>query len=79
MLPVEAGLGTSFGDGLATIESANAQNEYNLTVIEPSFAIHPWYANNPHDPNLQYETFMASSWSRGSRRTWPPPAPSRTG
>ena len=60
VLPVEPGLGTSYGDGLATVEAANAQNEYNLTVIEPSFAIDPWYANNPDDPNLQYETFMTS-------------------
>ena len=60
MLPVEAGLGTSYGDGLATVEAANAQNQYNLTIIEPSFAIDPWYANNPNDANLQYETFMTS-------------------
>ena len=60
MLPVEAGLGTTYGDGLATIEAANLQNQYNLTIIEPSFAIDPWYADNPNDPNLQYETFMTS-------------------
>jgi hypothetical protein len=60
VLPVEAGLGTSYGDGLATVAAANAQNQYNLTIIEPSFAIDPWYANNPNDANLQYETFMAS-------------------
>ena len=38
VLPVEPGLGTSYGDGIATVEAANAQNQYNLTVIEPSFA-----------------------------------------
>ena len=31
-----------------------------LTLIEPSLAIQPWYANSPNDPNLQYETFMTS-------------------
>ena len=60
VLPVESGLGTTYGDGLATVEAANAQNQYNLTVIEPSFAIDPWYANNPNDANLQYESFMTS-------------------
>ena len=60
VLPVEAGLGNSFGDGLATIQSANAQNQYNLTLIEPSFAIQSWYADNPNDANLQYETFLTS-------------------
>ena len=59
-LPVEPGQGTTFGDGIATLEAANAQNQYNLTIVEPSFAIDPWYANNPNDPNLQYETFMTT-------------------
>jgi hypothetical protein len=72
VLPVEAGLGTSYGDGMATVEAANAQNEYNLTVIEPSFAIEPWYANNPNNPDLQYETFMTSElepWVRANLGT----------
>jgi hypothetical protein len=58
VLPVEAGEGSSFGDGMQTLESLNAQNQYNLTIIEPSFAVQPWYANNPLNPNEQEETFM---------------------
>jgi Putative esterase len=58
VLPVEAGLGTTYGDGIATLEALDAQNQYNLTIIEPSFAIEPWYADNPNDPNLHYDTFM---------------------
>ena len=72
VLPVEAGLGTSYGDGMATVEAANAQNQYNLTVIEPSFAIEPWYANNPNNPDLQYQTFMTSElepWVRANLAT----------
>ena len=57
-LPVEAGLGNSYGDGIATLQALDAQDKYNLTIIEPSFVIHPWYADNPADPHLQYETFM---------------------
>jgi S-formylglutathione hydrolase FrmB len=45
---------------MATLQAANAQNQYNLTIIEPSFAIDPWYANNATDANLQYETFITS-------------------
>ena len=45
--------------GLEVIQSLNLQNQYNLTVIEPSFSINPWYADNPLDPNLQEDTFMA--------------------
>ena len=58
VLPVEAGLGTTFGDGLATLQALDAQDKYNLTIIEPTFAIDPWYANNPADSHLQYETFL---------------------
>jgi Putative esterase len=58
VLPVEAGLGSSYGDGLATLQALGAQNTYNLTIIEPTFAIDSWYADNPNDAQLQYETFM---------------------
>jgi len=59
-LPVEAGEGVSFGDGLQVVQSLNAQNQKNLTVIEPSFAAEPWYADNPTDASEQEETFMAT-------------------
>ena len=37
----------------------DGQDRYNLTIVEPTFAIDPWYADNPNDSHLQYETFMA--------------------
>jgi hypothetical protein len=58
VLPVESGLGTTYGDGMQTMLGLNAQNQYNLTIIEPTFPTDPWYADNPTDPNIQYETFM---------------------
>jgi hypothetical protein len=58
VLPVEAGLGSNYGDGLETLRSLDAQDKYDLTIIEPSFAYSPWYADNPIDSNLHYETFM---------------------
>jgi hypothetical protein len=79
VLPVEAGLGTTYGDGLATLQSLDAQDQYNLTIIEPTFYIQPWYANNPTDPGLQYETFMTNElvpWvqanlaTRGTEQNW---------
>ena len=79
VLPVEAGLGNTYGDGLATLQSLNAQNKYNLTIVEPTFAIDSWYANNPNDPRLQYETFMTQElvpWIKqnlattGNEQTW---------
>ena len=79
VLPVEAGLGTSFGDGMQTLIGLNAQNQYNLTIIEPTFGTDPWYADNPSDPNIQYETFMTQDlvpWvehnlaTTGSEQNW---------
>ena len=79
VLPVEAGLGSDFGDGLATLQSLNAQNQYNLTIVEPTFAIDSWDANNPNDPRLQYETFLTQElvpWIKqnlattGNEQTW---------
>lgn len=60
VLPVEAGLGTTYGDGLDTLRALDAQNTYNLTIIAPSFGVEPWYADNPNDPNAQQETFMTT-------------------
>jgi predicted acyltransferase (DUF342 family) len=59
-LPVEAGLGTDFGDGLQTLQQLDAQDQYNLTIVAPSFNFDPWYADSATDPNIQYETFMAT-------------------
>jgi len=60
VLPVEAGESDTFGDGLQVIQSLNLQNQYNLTVIEPSFGIDPWYADNPLVSTSQEDTFMAT-------------------
>ncbi len=79
VLPVEAGLSTTFGDGMQTLLGLDAQNKYNLTIIEPTFGIDPWYADNPADPNVQYETFMTQDlvpWvehnlaTSGSEQNW---------
>jgi putative esterase len=58
VLPVEPELGTRWGDGLEVLRKLDAENDYNLTIIEPSFAKDPWYADNPKDPSTRYETFL---------------------
>ena len=57
-LPVQPRLSNAFNDGLETLRRLDAQDKYNLTIIEPTFGIDPWYANNPKNANVQYETFM---------------------
>jgi Putative esterase len=58
VLPVQAMLGNKYKDGLAALSKLDAQDRYNLTIIAPSFAIDPWYADNPTNPDVQYEDFM---------------------
>jgi Putative esterase len=58
VLPVQPQLGNAFNDGLDTLRRLDAQDQYNLTIIEPTFAIDPWYADNPKNANVRYETFM---------------------
>ena len=60
VLPVQPGINIAFGDGLNTLRRLDAQDQYNLTIIEPTFAIDPWYADNPNNPNIRYETFMTA-------------------
>ena len=58
VLRVNPGRGTSYGDGLQSMRALDAQDRYNLTIIEPTFAHDPWYADNPDYMYSQYETFM---------------------
>ena len=63
-LPLRAPGRGRAGNGLrgraGDLASLDAQDQYNLTIIEPSFGIEPWYADNPNDSNLRYETFMTN-------------------
>jgi hypothetical protein len=60
-LPVEPGLAQStYGSGLDQLQKLDVQNRYNATIIEPIFPIDPWYADNPVDPTIDYETFTAT-------------------
>jgi hypothetical protein len=58
VLPTEVQGQTAYGDGIETMRRLDAQDKYNLTIIEPSFATESWYADNPKDPSLHYETFL---------------------
>lgn len=78
-LPVEAGLNKDYGDGMETLRLLDAQDRHNLTIVEPTFGIEPWYADNPENPSVRYETFLTADlvpWVRhhlaltGREETW---------
>ena len=59
-LPVGPGVDQSgYGDGLNELANLNVENQYNATIIEPIFPMDPWYADNPNDPTINYESFVA--------------------
>jgi Putative esterase len=60
-LPVESGFAqSSWGNGLDELQKLGVHNIYNATIIEPIFAVSPWYADNPVDPTIDHETFTAT-------------------
>jgi hypothetical protein len=79
VLPVEPEGSYNFGDGLTTLRELNAHNQYNITLIAPSFPIDPWYADHATNPNYKCESFMclelqpwvaANLASTGSEQHW---------
>ena len=54
---------------MQTMLALDAQDQYDLTIIEPSFSIDPWYANNPNDaePAIR-DLHDDGARARGSRR-----------
>jgi putative esterase len=79
VLPVEEGAGNTFGDPMQILAGLDAQDQYNLTIVEPTFALQPWYADSATNPDFQYETFMTQElvpWvnknlaTTGSEQSW---------
>lgn len=58
VLPVEAGRGAKWGDGLAELRKANLHNQHQLICVTPTFAQLPWYADHPTDPLVRQESHL---------------------
>ena len=58
LLPVEYNQDTTYGDSVQTVKDLGANDEYNLTCIQPGFGNSPWYGDNIDDPHTQDETFF---------------------
>ena len=58
VLPVEPGLGTRWGDGLATVRKLDAANRFGFVVVAPTFAQWPWCADHPTDPAVRQESHV---------------------
>ena len=60
VLPVEAGEGTRWGDGLSEIRKSGLHNLHRLICVMPTFSALPWYADHPTDSESQQEKYLLS-------------------
>jgi hypothetical protein len=58
VLPVEAGDGMQFGNGLAEVRKLGLHNKHQLICVAPTFWHLPWYADHPTDPHIRQETYF---------------------
>ena len=58
VLPVEAGGGRRFGDGLLEVKKLGLHDKYGLIVVQPTFFRLPWYADHPTDPKVRQEAYL---------------------
>ena len=58
VLPVEAGHGTQWGDGLLEIKQHDLHNQHRAIFVAPEFSRLPWYADHPTDPAIRQESYL---------------------
>lgn len=58
VLPVEAGEGTRWGDGLSEIRKSGLHNLHRLICVMPTFSALPWYTDHPTDSESQQEKYL---------------------
>jgi hypothetical protein len=71
VLPVEAGEGRQYGDGLTEIRNQDLHNKYRLVCVAPTFSQLPWYADHPTDPLIRQEGLLLKVVLPWVERTYP--------
>ena len=56
VLPVEAGDGKQYGNGLVEIKKHDLHNKFGVICVEVTFSQLPWYADHPTDAKIRQET-----------------------
>lgn len=71
VLPVEPGMGRTWGDPVEAIRRNDLHNRFGFVVVYPTFAQMPWYADHPTDPNIRQETYMLKAVVPAVDRLYP--------
>lgn len=58
VLPVEAGIGGRFGDGLIEIKRRDIHNRYGVICVAPAFDTLPWFGAHASDPKIRHEDYL---------------------
>lgn len=58
VLPVEAGGGNRYGDGLGEIVRRRLHDKHRVLCVAPEFHDLPWYADHPTDPRIAQEAYF---------------------
>jgi hypothetical protein len=58
VLPVEAGNGKQYGNGLAEFKKLDLHNKFGVICVEVTFSHLPWYADHPTDLKIRQETYF---------------------
>lgn len=61
VLPVEAGAGNQYGDGLLEAKQHDLANRFGAIFVAPTFSQLPWYADHPGEPGLRQESHLLES------------------
>ena len=71
VLPVEAGDGKHWGDGLLEVKTHDLHNKHRLICVFPTFSHLPWYADHPADPEIRQESYLLKVVLPFVDRTYP--------
>jgi S-formylglutathione hydrolase FrmB len=58
VLPVEAGDGSRYGDGLLEVKKLGLHDKLGVIFVAPTFARLPWYADHPTNKGIRQETCL---------------------
>lgn len=58
VLPVEKGFARRFGYGLGVLEKMDAHNRYGIIIVQPGFAVEPWFGDHATDPQVRQASYL---------------------
>jgi hypothetical protein len=58
VLPVEAGAGKQFGNGLIEIKKHDLHNKFGVICVEVTFSHLPWFADHPTNAKIRQEMHL---------------------